>query len=240
MFYEKSWREIKEYLKNPDVYDYDLIVTVTKDRISKQTLDDIRSYKTNADIQICENCGFDLLPFVLALKKVNIDNYDVIYKLQSKSTKRKFIFIYKQIFLRRDWFVNLFEGVLSAKVVHKTIDLLYNDDTIGLVAAKNLICHDPKHKWQMVEEIAQKLNLEIIPGGGYIFVAGTCFAVKAKCLKQIQEMDTPKSYFESVPSTRGLSTAHFLERYICATVENQGYKYYGNDVCKFKRFLKDL
>ena len=35
---------------------------------------------------------------------LSVISYDVIFKLQSKGVHRRWIFIYRQLFFRRDWF----------------------------------------------------------------------------------------------------------------------------------------
>lgn len=235
LFYDQSWVEIKEYLKNLDAYSFDLYITVTEGRISQATLDDIQKYHDSAKVTVCPNMGFDLAPFLRVLKTLDLDDYDIVIKLQSKSTKRSWIYIYDQLFLRRDWFVNLFEGVLGADVVHTTVDKLRNDSKTGLVAAENLIVRDPLHKRQMIAKTAKERNMEVPED--YRFVAGTCFAVKAACLKNIQELDIAGEDFSSGTTSRGLSFGHYLERYICCTVQLQGLEYYGNSVCTGRRAM---
>lgn len=218
LFYPKSWREICEYLDNLSCYNFDLIVTVTEGMVDDDILEQIRNFKSDSTIIKCENKGFDLRPFLIALDSVDLDKYDVVIKLQSKSTKRAWLYIYDQLFMRRDWFLDLFDGVLSPKVVHRNIDLLMNDDSVGLIAADNLIVNDPLHKTKMVHRIAEAKNLYV--SDNYKFVAGTCFAMKAKCLENIKNFSWSDSDFETVPNTRGMSFAHFFERYICTQVEN--------------------
>lgn len=219
LFYPKSWKEIKEYLENLSCYEYDLIVTYTKSKISQNVINKIKNFKYNTKFIGCENKGFDLRPFLIALKNVDLSDYDIVFKLQSKSTKRSWIYIYDQLFMRRDWFLDLFEGVLSAKVVHRNIDLLYNDKEVGLVAADNLIVNDPLHKIELVQRIAKKTNLKI--SSNYKFVAGTCFAIKSECLSNIQSYPWIDNDFKTIPASRGMSFAHFFERYICAQVESK-------------------
>ena len=235
LFYEKSWIEINEYLKNLSPYCFDLIITVTKDRISQETIHSIKKLYPSVQIRVAENKGYDLLPFLCVIENVDLGKYDIVFKLHSKSTKRNYIYIYKQLFLRRDWFVNLYEGILSAKNVHKTIDILYNQQEPGLVAAKNLIIQDPKHKVNMIQEIAESRNLTF--RRDYFFVAGTCFAVKSECLKPIQSLHFEKNEFAPMVPSRGMSFAHFVERYICISVLLQGYSMKGNSANSVRRFL---
>ena len=73
----------------------------------------------------------------------------------------------------------------------------------------------------------------------YLFVAGSCFAIRAKCLKSIQKLGLLIDDFE--PVVRGVfSFGHVMERMICFTVQNQGYEFCGNkiDRCNGRFFSK--
>lgn len=239
LFYEKSWGEISEYLKNLAPYHFDLIITATKGRISQETLDGILKEYPDVQILNTENKGYDLLPFLSAISTIDLNQYDIVFKLQSKSTKRKWIYIYKQLFLRRDWFVNLYEGILSAKNVHRTIDILYNQKETGLVAAANLIVKDPRHKANMIRKMAEDQGLDFYED--YSFVAGTCFAMRSDCLKPIKDLHFEKLEYAPLASSRGMSTAHFVERYLCISVLLQGYLIKGNQANTLRRlFLKPI
>ena len=235
LFYDSSWPEINEYLKNLSAYRFDLFVSVTRGMISPSTIEQIKMDYPEAKIVEVENKGYDLAPFFELLKDIDLNRYDVVFKLHSKSTKRKYIFIYRQLFFRRDWFVNLYEGILSGKNVHRTIDILFNQKQAGLIAAKNLIVKDPKYKVHLVKRVAEKSGIKI--SDDYSFVAGTCFAIKAECLKQIQELHLEKADYSPVPSSRGLSFAHFAERLLCDSVNSQGYLIKGNSANVFRRAL---
>lgn len=236
LYYQQSWKEIKEYLKNLDAYNYDLIVTVTEGKTNPRVLADVESFPHTKKIIPCENRGYDLGPFLRVLEETNLDSYDIVFKLQSKSTKRPWIYIYRQLFFRRDWFLNLYEGILSAKNAHLTVDALYTDEKVGMVAAWNLIVSDPKHKQQLIVRQSASRGLSIRED--YRFVAGTCFAVRAQCLKPVQQLRIMAEDFQSTAAARGLSFGHFLERYLCATVQDQGYALAGNTACTVRRALK--
>lgn len=238
LFYDESWIEISEYLRNLSDYQFDLIITATEGKIQESTKKSIISEYPNVKYTTCENRGWDLLPFFRILQDIDLNEYDVVFKIHSKSTKRPYIYIYKQLFLRRDWFLNLFEGILSAKNVHRTIDVLYNSDNVGLIAAKNLIVKDPKHKLDLINSIAKEKKIDIIDD--YDFVAGTCFAIKSKCLEPLKIMHFENELFEQVSPARGMSFAHFLERYICISIAQQNYTLYGNDVSLIRNHLLKL
>lgn len=223
LFYMESWDIIEQYLKNLDVYNYDLVVTYIKDNFDAGTLDKVKQFHKNTKLYMYENKGFDIGPFIDVLRSTDLSKYDIVFKLHSKGTGRKHIYVYNQIFKYADWFYNLYNGILGPASVHKAINA-FNNEKIGLVAAKNLIIEDPKHKQFFTHTIADKLKIKIKEH--YKYVAGSCFALRASCLQKIQNLKLKIDDFEI--TTRGVfSLAHAMERIVCATVETQGYQEYG-------------
>lgn len=226
LFYPGSWREIKEYLKNLGPYTYDLIITYQRDFDMGDVLEDIRRFKPDARLTAVDNIGFDLGAFRTSLQGVNLEDYDIVFKIHSKGTTRRSTYIYGQLFKYRDWFLYLYEGILGGRTVHKTIDVLTNDPKCGLVAADNLLVHDPGFK-QNLTRAGMKSYPEIEVPEDYIFVAGTCFAVRAETLRWFQRNTFPFDKF-----ARGnFSLAHVLERVICFLPVSMGYEARGNRVC---------
>ncbi len=236
LFYMCSWKEIKEYLKNLDIYNYKLIVTYTSDNEDKAVLDNIRSYKPDTELFKFPNLGYDVGSFTDVIQKVDLEKYDIIFKLQSKGVNRRRIYIYGQYLKKRDWFLNLFEGCIGAETVHITVDKLLNNPQIGLVAAENLIVEDPSHKQNMVKCFMAEKNIQI--PSKYLFVAGTCFAVKAKTMKPIQELRLNVDNYKSASAS--FSLAHKMERVVCLVVLNSGFEFFGNDVLKFRRMIRKI
>lgn len=236
LFYMWSWQEIREYLANLECYAYDLIVTYTDVTAKKEVLQDILNFKPDAVLQKHPNAGFDVAPFIFALNTVDLSKYDVVFKLQSKGVKRKRIYIYGQFFKRRDWFLNLFEGCIGAFTVHKTIEMFSCNPNIGIVAAKNLIVDDPKHKKNMTLQRMHALGLQ--EPTTYRYVAGTCFAAKACLLEPIKRLGLSASDF--MQNSRGFSLAHRMERIICLVALQDGYIAVGNSVLSLRRFIHSL
>ncbi len=230
LFYMDAWKEICEYLKNLSPYNYSLVVTCMEGCYVESTLTAITKFKPETKIIKCKNLGWDVLPFLTALHTINLSDYDIIFKLQSKGTKRNQIFLYGQYFRKRNWFLNLYEGCIGAFTVHTTIrDLIDKKKEIGLVAAKNLIVEDPIHKKHMVEETLKELELPTpIP---YRFVSGTCFAIRANLLEIIQKLNINPEKF----NTKGFSFAHRMERIICFPPLWEGLKMTGPNVLRTRR-----
>lgn len=234
LFYFESWNEIKEYLKLCEAFNFSLIVTYNEDKFDSQVLLDIKKFKDDVILKPCANRGFDVGPFIEALRDVDLDNYDIVYKIHSKGIKRPKIYIYGQVFCWRDWFENLFNGLFTPLKVLITAKTLTQQNRYGLVAAKNLIVNDPVHKKHFVQQWAERLGIQV--SDHYKFVAGTCFAIRASLLKEIQQLELNLDSFEQ--TKRGdFSLAHAVERLVCACVANQGYDYLGLTTVKNPHFL---
>lgn len=240
LFYPESWKEIRQYLLNFEGYKWDLCVTFPdflEEKLEKAgILSDIRALNPQSSFFPMENKGFDIGPFLMALRRIDLSAYDAVFKLQSKGVHRVFIYIYRQLFMGRDWFLNLYEGTVGAGVIHRTIDRIINDPQVGMMGAKNLIVHDPPYKENLVISRLSEAGLHVEKG--YYFLAGTCFAVKPACLKALQSLPFTPDDFVPVPSSQGVSLAHALERYLCAVVTQSGLRIEGNEVETVRRSLK--
>ena len=218
LYYEQSWKVISEYLKNLSPYGYDLTVTYVEGLVGESVLRRIRAFHPKVRLLPCENLGYDVWPFAKALEGVDLDGYDVVFKLHSKGIQRPRLYMYGQLFKLSDWFFNLFDGVLGGYAVHEAVHALASGRKHDIAAAGNLIVKDPKYKVAFVREWCGKRGLKFHEG--YRFVAGTCFAARAEMMKPLQRLNLSASDFEgAVPGT--FSLAHFLERYMCFVEEGR-------------------
>ncbi|MBE6461709.1 MAG: hypothetical protein E7006_02600 [Alphaproteobacteria bacterium] len=224
LFYMESWNAIKLYLDNLKAYDYDLVVTYVRGCYDKRVLSKIKEFNKNVKMYMYPNRGFDIGPFLDVLQKINLADYDIVFKLHSKGIYRKQIYIYNQIFKNKDWFYNLYNGILGEFSVHKVMKAFSNNKNIGVVASKNLIVCDPKHKQNLTQEIAEKYKIKLHKN--YRYVAGSCFAIRAEGLEKIKKQNLTIKNFSC--TKRGIfSLAHAMERIICAMIEKQGNIIYG-------------
>lgn len=227
LYYMDLWPSIKRYLDNLSSYQYDLVVTYVTGHYDLETLNDVCIYKKNVRLVEYENKGFDIGGFIDVLSSTKLDDYDIIFKLQSKGVGRDFIYVYDQVFKKADWFLNLFDGILGEFSLHRAINRLTQNSKIGIVASANLIVQDPPHKRYFTSVKASSLGIPIHEL--YHYVAGSCFAIKASLLSCIQKLHLNIDNFE--PTKRGtFSLAHVMERLICACVEPQGYTISGISV----------
>lgn len=226
LFYMNSWAEIYSYIRMLQRYGADFYITYTDTQADAAVLARVQRNLPNAKLIPCPNQGFDVGPFLEVLRTLPLENYDIVYKLQSKGTGRKNLYLYRQIFKKRDWFLNLYRGLFGFRRTAEVIRLLTEKGNgIGLVAADNLIINDPPHKRTFTQQIArERFNLEL--PADYHFVAGTCFAVRAELLRPVQQWQLNLADFAATRREE-FSLAHAMERIVCAVAELQGYSLHG-------------
>ena len=169
LFYPESWKEIREYLLNFSGYNWDLCITFPDMIADKIDREDILAVNPRTSFFQMENKGFDIGPFLTAIKQIDLSSYEAVFKLQSKGVKRIFIYIYRQLFFGRDWFLNLYEGTVGAGVIHQTIDRILNDPGVGMIGAKNLIVRDPVHKENLIIRRLKEAGIQVEKG--YLFLS---------------------------------------------------------------------
>ncbi len=211
LFYEDAWDLIAKYLENIRPYRADFLITCVRDRVSDVTLGKIRAFSDTVKVVFTPNRGFDIGPFVDALREVDLDAYDIVFKLQSKGARRPRIYIYDQVFKTTDWFFNLFDGVLGGVTAHECIDAIMSGEA-RLVAARNLIVSDPKHKVFFMKRFCEEHGLAFCED--YKFVAGTCFAIKASALAPLKALNLTIGDFAAAKPGE-FSLAHAIERWMC-------------------------
>lgn len=237
LFYDESWKEIRQYLKNLDQYQVDIAVTSTKGRLRKHTVNEIKGENRTILFEELPNQGFDVGPFFYVIDNIDCSQYDCVFKLHSKGTKRPFQYIYKQVFFRRGWFLDLFGAILSAFNAHRVIDEIVTADRPTMIAPRNLIINDPGYK--MRKHISRAHELGIPLNGNYKYVAGTCFACSSCHIEVIRRMGISISDFEPSEATAMWDLAHLLERCICCSPE-QDFRLIGFDtpLARIRRLVK--
>ena len=221
IYYPSLYDELKSYINNI-TDDFDLYVSMAEEH--KDIIDDLQNNFKNVNIDIVENRGYDVGPFIEVLNKVNLDDYSYIIKLHTKrDIKDKGIYLTNGFIVYGDRWRN---DLLSfMKHYKKAINLLKNNKKVGMVAGTNVILtqkQDEKEEnlIQNIKDIYKKFD--IIPENDkYLFVAGTMFIVRAELFNKLQN----KFKLEDFETPQKEPTlAHKLERIFGIIVCYNGYK----------------
>ncbi len=218
LFYYSAVDEIIEYLKNLEDYHVKLIITYAKEFEQHRLLHKFDRFG-NVEYRAYPNQGYDLGSFLDVLNDVNLSDWDVVFKLQSKSTKSD-RYTYSRYFDRREWFLRLFDGTVGAECVHTNINRILHDETCGMIADSKLIVEDPPYRQKLTRR-ELKAFAGIDTPDSYHFVIGTCFAAKPTALKMIRKQHVTIDDFGEL-QYGVFSFAHALERALCFLPEQDG------------------
>ena len=80
LFYPEFWNEISACLKNISS-PYDLVVTLVEN--DSKTIESIKGFKSDARIEIVENRGFDVAPFIQLMREYDFSRLDCVITMHS-------------------------------------------------------------------------------------------------------------------------------------------------------------
>lgn len=184
VYYKEMWSELQDCLANVMNDNLcDLYVTMVENH--KDLADTIKSFYQNANIEIVENKGFDIAPFIHVINKVNLDNYDLLVKLHTKRNIPISSFRFNGFYLGgKKWRECLLGFCKTQENWKKSIDLLKRDD-ISMISKYQLLTNaDVSVETDLLSNLEKRLGLEHIPN--QTFVSGTMFVCKANIFKPLQ------------------------------------------------------
>lgn len=238
IFYTNQIDYIINHLSNITL-PYDLYVTLIEHNEKLEAK--IKRFNQNSHIEIVENRGYDVWPFIQILQKINLDNYSYIIKLH---TKRKFPFSPSslgngyRIYLDT-WRKSLYAFLASKKTFNKCIDSFNRYPKLGMITSKNMI-HNRKDFDGVTSYAKSNFPKYIFNMEQFSFVAGTMFICRANIMKPIQRMELTANLFEVPNKSHSTQLAHVLERSFGEVVYFSGYYIddtFSNKLTKFNFIL---
>jgi Rhamnan synthesis protein F len=224
IYYEDTWPDIAGALRGLTV-PFDLIVTTVADR--ERLIQTIRQDYPRAQIEVVENRGRDVGPFIALLERGRLDRYKYICKIHGK----KSIDGRRKTYMGAMWRRRLLFDLLGAPgVADAAIELFERDPSIGMIGPR--VFRLPKKgysedlSWSANRSMAlriaermgvppEKFNLD--------FFGGTMFWVRPEALKPLANLglaaDMP---YESGRIDGDLP--HAIERVLATSVLVAGYR----------------
>lgn len=208
IYYTHMWEELKNCIKNID-RDFDLYVTMVENHEELQK--EIRQFKPNANIELLENRGFDIGPFVYVINQVNLDNYEYVVKLHTKRDMNNIHYLGIYNVGGSLWRDSLLRFISSKAEMHKAFKNL-SKYKVGMISNYKVRLH--KRGFDPIAEKKLDLFLEkySFPPLNFSFVAGTMFIAKAEIFKPLQGLLVLEDFEFSVLNHSGL--AHEIERFL--------------------------
>jgi len=242
IFYQDQIPYFLEKLQVLRNYDWDLLVSYPD--ISEESRETIIRFKPDTIFRQVENLGYDIVPFLKMLRSVNLDNYDYIIKLHTKSRTDKGMTLNHISFTDyswRDYAVNAFlkdgerfEKVLSLFKRRGKVGIVCSCEMFMIAGVSSLLPEDNA----LLDNELKRLGIHTRFRG---FCAGSIFMARSSALKCLTTLDIDFDSFKGVQVSHASSTmSHVYERLIFIAVHNAGYKIVrmiSNDKLRWKMFI---
>jgi Rhamnan synthesis protein F len=229
IYYEDTWPDIAGALRGLTI-PFDLIVTTVAGR--ERLVETIRRSHPGAEIEIVENRGRDIGPFMLLLERGRFDGYRYICKIHGKKSMDGGRKTYMGDMWRRRLLFDLLGAPGAANAV---IDMFERDPSIGMIGPR--VFRLPRDSYSedlswsanrpMTLNIAERMGM---PADKFQldFFGGTMFWVRPEALKPLRDLHLAAD----MPSETGLidgDLPHALERVLPTSVVVAGYKLADSD-----------
>jgi lipopolysaccharide biosynthesis protein len=224
IYYEDTWRDIAGALRGLTI-PFDLIVTTVAGR--ERLTQSIRRSYPRAQIEVMENRGRDIGPFLTLLEQGRLDGYRYICKVHGK----KSIDGGRTTYLGEMWRRRVLFDLLGAPgAAIAIIDMFERDPSIGMIGPRVFRLPNANYPEDLSWLANRPMTLKIagrmgVPADKFQldFFAGTMFWVRPEALKPLRDLKLAAE----MPDERGLvdgDLPHALERVLPTSVLVAGYK----------------
>lgn len=182
------------------------------------------------------NCGYDIHPFLVAMRSYDLDNFDFVLKLHTKSSRTKLS--QNHIRYHGDEFRNDLTGpVIGSRECFDNALSQFQDPTVGLVCSRNFITR--REAWQNVPGTIRLCELYGMPyRSHYPFCAGTMFMCRTEIVRRMLTVEFTQANFPIFSKSGQAGTlAHSLETMFGIICYNMGYRIAGvHDSTTIRKF----
>ena len=232
IYYEDTWPDIAGSLRGLTI-PFDLIVTTVAGR--ERLIETIRQACPRAEIEVVENRGRDIGPFIALLEGGRLDRYRYICKIHGKKSVDGGRKTYMGAMWRRRLLFDLLGAPGAANAV---IEKFERDPSIGMIGPK--VFRLPREgysedlSWSanrpMTLEIAERMGVPV-DKFQLDFFGGTMFWVRPEALMPLRDLRLAAD----IPYESGLidgDLPHAIERALTTSVLAAGYKLDDTDGCE--------
>lgn len=229
IYYEDTWPDIAGALRGLTV-PFDLIVTTVAGR--EGLIESIRRSYPRAEIEIMENRGRDIGPFLVLLERSRLDGYRYICKIHGK----KSIDGGRKTYMGEMWRRRLLFDLIGAPgAASAAVDMFERDPSIGMIGPSSFRLPNASYPEDLSWSANRPMTLKIaermgVPADKFQldFFGGTMFWVRPEALKPLRDLRLAAD----MPYERGLvdgDLPHALERVLPTSVLVAGYKLADSD-----------
>lgn len=215
-WYPDTFEEILATLKLSGI-DYRLLVTTTPQKAPeiRAILDRMH---VDAEIDLRENRGRDVLPFLHAAYRLRREGEDIVLKLHTKQSPH--------ISDGEHWRKELVHGLLAKEFATAAIDAFRADPLLGLITVQ--AHHRPlADAWggneDNVHRLADRMGIRAPDSDEDRFPSGTMFWARLAALSPLLDAHFDEDEFEAETGQIDGTLAHAIERVIGICVTAQGF-----------------
>ena len=230
VYYHDLWYLLDRCIQNLPKDSFDLIVTTTSN--IEELSSKVKEHSPNAKVELCENRGYDIWPFIKVLKTVDLDEYEFVIKIHTKRDMGNIVAIIdNKYFFRGQCWRNMLLSFKSSKENFDKCLEAFKDPSVGMINNHRLFDRtrettDNPHLVYCLNE-ARKLLSEVgitaKPYDDVEYVAGTMFICRAAIFKTLLTMNFDVNRFAVVNRKNENDLAHVMERVFGWLVTSQGY-----------------
>jgi len=207
--------------------EWDLIVT-SCEPLPDDVKRSILAVKSDAAFLLAENVGYDIWPFITAVRAVNIADYDFVIKLHTKNEDDYFIKLHGINMNGRIWKEYMVEPMLGDTRRFRTLMKAFADrPSVGMAYARQLGYTSKNVNAEDCAMLDNELARLQIKRKKSLYCAGTMMAFRASALGFLYDRRITAGIFQqSGQSHSGATMAHVYERLIPIAVQAQNYTYF--------------
>ena len=163
------------------------------------------------------NIGYDIGPFVHVINSIDLDSYDLVLKIHTKSDKGSNETVLNGVnYTDKDWSELLIDSVLKNKnTISKIFSIFKKNLDINMVSSRYCTTSDEFYYKKHINKVNEILNDISLPTVESIeFCAGTIFWARTSVFKLIQNKYTIESFVDNRNNRSDIdcTLAHTFER----------------------------
>ena len=224
VYYEETWRDLSGALKRLPM-PFDLIVTTVPGR--ERLIETIRRDFPRAEIEVVENRGRDVRPFLVLLEQGRLDRYRYVCKVHGKKSNDGGRKAYVGSLWRRKL---LFDLLAAPGLAQSIVDTFERDPSVGMIGPSAFRIPSAIYPEELSWSVNKETVLELAERMGapadqfrLDFFGGTMFWVRPDALAPLRKLHLSEAF----PKEQGLldgGLEHAIERLFGSAVVAAGYR----------------